>query len=299
MGRIGALIRSKRAQRAREKTAIAGSGPIGVKKGQRSTTAAALVDLYREYFESLSPQQYAKLYDAFTAHGKTEPGFVTAKELGPLLRALGDDPRPAELRDLIRCSRTLVSQYIPPPALHFLPASFPTQPHPLLRTPITLRSLVDADGNALVDFTEFLTLVAVRSQHPQSEDEILEAFRMFDTEGKGTIPVAVFRQAMVQLCGLSNEEVDAMVVEAREVTRQHVARQRDIEIAKQERRALRRRKPDGPTVGESPVADAVGGALAAAPAPPPPPASATVSPADREAAEVIYYEPLVRILFSF
>lgn len=52
-----------------------------------------------------------------------------------------------------------------------------------------LISLVDADGNALVDFTEFLTLVAVRSQHTQSEADLLEAFRLFDTDGNGTMQV--------------------------------------------------------------------------------------------------------------
>ena len=52
-----------------------------------------------------------------------------------------------------------------------------------------LISLVDADGNALVDFTEFLTLVAVRSQHAQSEEDLIEAFRLFDTEGAGTVQV--------------------------------------------------------------------------------------------------------------
>lgn len=92
-----------------------------------------------------------QLYAAFLAHGKAEPGFITAKELGPLLKALGDEPRPRELQDLI--------------------------------------SLVDADGNALLDFTEFLTLVAVRSQHPQAEEEILQSFRLFDAEGVGTLPV--------------------------------------------------------------------------------------------------------------
>lgn len=293
MGRVGALIRAQRARHTQTNTSK--PIPTGIKRGQRSTTAAALIDLYREYFESLSPQQYANLNDSFSAHGKTEAGFVTAKELGPLLRALGDDPKPQELRDLI--------------------------------------SLVDADGNGLVDFTEFLTLVAVRSQHSQSEPEILAAFRMFDTDGSGTIPVKLFRSAMVQLCGLSDEEVDAMVVEAREVTRQHVARQRDVDNAKVARRELRRqRKLDSAAAGRpgisdvshaSPLVDSAdvlkGGVASVIPSSSPelgtPPLrgrdalveslrtgvsfmAESATPGDSDP-EVIYYEPLVRILFSF
>ena len=147
-GRVGGLVAAT--HRAREAKAAAAAAQ-SKRKGQRSSTAAALIELHREFFESLSPKQYEKLYAAFIANGKAEPGFITAKELGPLLKSLGDDPRSRELQDLI--------------------------------------SLVDADGNALVDFTEFLTLVAVRSQHSQTEEDLLQAFRLFDTEGRGTIPV--------------------------------------------------------------------------------------------------------------
>lgn len=295
MGRVGAIVRAQRAQRLQ---AAAATAFPAVKKGQRSTTAAALIDLYRAYFESLSAQQYRMLYEVFCAFGKTEPGFVTAKELGPLLRALGDDPRPAELRDLI--------------------------------------SLVDADGNGIVDYTEFLTLVAVRSQHAQSEEELLASFRMFDSAGTGTIPVSVFRQAMKQLCGLSPDEVESMITESREVTRQHVARLRDIESAKLERRAQRRQRKldleratvtskglasDAAAIGPAPelatasdhpddslripvpgvagpvvpgVGMQAGAGLEKAPA-------VAMSADDSLAAaiDVIYYEPLVRILFSF
>lgn len=115
-GRIGALASA--ARRARDAKAAAAAGATK-KKAQRSSTAAALIELHREFFESLSPSQYerleaalrflllsrtftapcpAQLYAAFLAHGKSEQGFVTAKELGPLLKSLGDEPRPRELQ---------------------------------------------------------------------------------------------------------------------------------------------------------------------------------------------------------
>ncbi len=39
---------------------------------------------------------------------------------------------------------------------------------------------VDADGNGTIDFPEFLTLMARKMKDTDSEEEILEAFKVFD-----------------------------------------------------------------------------------------------------------------------
>ena len=54
-------------------------------------------------------------------------------------------------------------------------------------------------GNALIDFEEFLTLIAVRSQHQHSAAEIVEAFQLFDVEGTGYVDIPRFRAAMKEL----------------------------------------------------------------------------------------------------
>ena len=54
-------------------------------------------------------------------------------------------------------------------------------------------------GNNLIDFEEFLTLIAVRSQHRHGAEDILEAFQMFDDDNSGFIPVEKFRAAMKEL----------------------------------------------------------------------------------------------------
>ena len=46
---------------------------------------------------------------------------------------------------------------------------------------------VDADGNGNIDFPEFLTMMARKMKDTDSEEEILEAFKVFDKDGNGFI----------------------------------------------------------------------------------------------------------------
>jgi len=62
--------------------------------------------------------------------------------------------------------------------------------------------------------------VSLRSQHKHSEEEVLDAFRLFDPEGTGTVPVSVFRDAMQHLAGLGDAELDSMIEEAVAISRQ-------------------------------------------------------------------------------
>lgn len=70
-------------------------------RGQRGLNAVALVARHREFLDGLDAASLAKLHTAFLAHGRTRPGFIVAKELAPLLRSLGDAPRPSEIQEMI------------------------------------------------------------------------------------------------------------------------------------------------------------------------------------------------------
>ena len=74
---------------------------------------------------------------------------------------------------------------------------------------------VDADGNGVVDFPEFLTLMARKMKDTDSEKELVEAFRVFDREGTGFITASELAHVMTNLGEkLTNEEVDEMIREA-------------------------------------------------------------------------------------
>eukprot|EP00976_Prorocentrum_cordatum_P032308 656961-Prorocentrum_minimum.AAC.2 len=102
-----------------------------------------------------------------------DPGTITTKELGTVMRSLGQNPTEAELQDMI--------------------------------------NEVDADGNGTIDFPEFLSLMAKKMkpalfrgfgslrlltmhlrppQDTDSEEELKEAFKVFDKDGNGFISAA-------------------------------------------------------------------------------------------------------------
>ena len=127
--------------------------------------------------EQLSEEQIAEFKEAFSLFDKDGDGTITTKELGTVMRSLGQNPTEAELQDMI--------------------------------------NEVDADGNGTIDFPEFLTMMARKMKETDSEEEIREAFRVFDKDGNGFISAAELRHVMTNLGEkLTDEEVDEMIREA-------------------------------------------------------------------------------------
>lgn len=74
----------------------------------------------------------------------------------------------------------------------------------------------DADENGTIDFTEFLTMMEKKLKQAETEDdEIREAFRVFDKNGDGFISAAELRHVMTNLGEkLTDDQVDEMIREA-------------------------------------------------------------------------------------
>ncbi|OWF53411.1 Calmodulin-B [Mizuhopecten yessoensis] len=129
--------------------------------------------------EDLTADQVAECKEAFSMFDKDGDGTITTKELSTVMRSLGQSPTEAELRKMLH--------------------------------------EVDADGSGTIDFAEFLTMMAKRmSNSPESpEEQMLEAFRLFDRDGNGSISPEELRQVMVNLGEkLTDEELDGMIKEA-------------------------------------------------------------------------------------
>ncbi|XP_060087734.1 calmodulin-A-like [Heteronotia binoei] len=144
----------------------------------------------------LTEEQIAEFKEAFSLFDKDGDGTVTTKELGTVMRSLGQNSTEAELQDMI--------------------------------------NEVDADGNGTIDFPEFLTMMARKMKDTDSEEEICEAFWVFDKrlcsppwclcrlemaaggkDGNGYISTAELRHVMTNLGEkLTDEEVDDMIREA-------------------------------------------------------------------------------------
>ncbi|KAF7031242.1 hypothetical protein CFC21_042601 [Triticum aestivum] len=126
--------------------------------------------------DQLSEEQIGEFKEAFSLFDKDGDGSITTKELGTVMRSLGQNPTEAELQDMI--------------------------------------NEVDADGNGTIDFPEFLNLMARKMKDTDSEEELKEAFRVFDKDQNGFISAAELRQVMTNLGEKLSEEVEEMVREA-------------------------------------------------------------------------------------
>lgn len=74
---------------------------------------------------------------------------------------------------------------------------------------------VDVDGNGTIDFPEFLSLMARKMKDTDTEEELVDAFKVFDRDGNGLISSAELRHVMTNLGEkLTDEEVDEMIKEA-------------------------------------------------------------------------------------
>jgi calmodulin len=124
------------------------------------------------------PENRLKEYrDAFEMFDKDKDGTITAKELANVMRSLNQEPTEQELNDMI--------------------------------------NEVDIDGNGRIDFEEFVALMNRRSKETDTEEEVINAFRVFDKDANGLISSTELRHIMTTLGDkLTEEEVDEMIREA-------------------------------------------------------------------------------------
>jgi calmodulin len=127
--------------------------------------------------KKLDETQISEFKEAFSLFDKDGDGTISTKELGTVMRALGQNPTEAELGDMI--------------------------------------AEVDKDNNGTIEFNEFLALMEKKIGDNDTEEEIKEAFRVFDKDGTGTISVAELRHVMTTLGEkLKDDEVEEMLREA-------------------------------------------------------------------------------------
>lgn len=70
-------------------------------------------------------------------------------------------------------------------------------------------------GNGEIDFEEFLQMMSKKITTNDTEEEIRDAFRIFDKDGNGLISAHELRQIMMNLGEkLTDEELDEMMREA-------------------------------------------------------------------------------------
>ena len=127
--------------------------------------------------DKLTEEQINAYKEAFSLFDKDRDGKISAKELGTVMRSLGQTPSESEVADMI--------------------------------------NEIDMDNDGSVDFPEFLTMMARKMKDTDTEEEVREAFRVFDRNGNGYISSAELRHVLISIGDkLTEDEADEMIREA-------------------------------------------------------------------------------------
>ena len=131
----------------------------------------------KEEKQELTQEQIAEFREAFNIFDKDGDGHITVKELGSVMRSLGQYPSQRELEEMV--------------------------------------AEVDTDGNKTVEFTEFLDMMAKQLVEKAIEDEVKEAFAAFDKDKDGKITAQELIHIMKNIGEpLPQSDIDEMIAEA-------------------------------------------------------------------------------------
>jgi len=127
--------------------------------------------------EQLTEEEILDFKDAFDLFDKEKKGTIAIKEIDAIMRDLGLSMTEAELLDLV--------------------------------------TEVDNDGDGIIDFIEFLNLMASIMKEGDTEEEMIEMFRVFDKDGTGMITTQELRHVLTNLNDkISLEDAREMIKEA-------------------------------------------------------------------------------------
>ncbi|XP_074662859.1 uncharacterized protein LOC141911725 isoform X2 [Tubulanus polymorphus] len=128
--------------------------------------------------DQFSEEEIAEFKEAFAIFDKDSSGFITTKELGTVMRTLGQNPTEGQLASMIRD--------------------------------------IDVDGNGTLDFQEFLGFMARKmNDGTETIDDIIESFRAFDKEGNGFVSAEALENFLMNMGEkLDEDEMGCMLKEA-------------------------------------------------------------------------------------
>ena len=124
--------------------------------------------------DNLTDEQIIEFREAFQAFDKDGNGSITTKELGTVMRSLGQNLSEIEIKEVI--------------------------------------DEVDEDKNGTIDFQEFLSLMARKMKIIDKEDELLDALKILDLEGTGKISKYQLRYIILSTeSGLNGNEIEEIL----------------------------------------------------------------------------------------
>merc|ERR1712212_1407255 len=96
-------------------------------------------------FQGFTPEQIKLFRDAFAIFDTSRTGCITSQDLTAVMRNLGQNPSEKEIADMV--------------------------------------NEIDADGNATIEFDEFLGMMEEKMRSVIPDETLKEAFQVFDRDG--------------------------------------------------------------------------------------------------------------------
>ncbi|KAK3603080.1 hypothetical protein CHS0354_015776 [Potamilus streckersoni] len=127
--------------------------------------------------EQLKEEQIAEFRDAFALFDKEKNGYITHREMGTVMRMLGQNPTETELQEWVH--------------------------------------EFDNEGKGTINFSQFLLMMVKKMKDEDSQDSnVLQYFKVFDRDNNGFISTAELRHILTNMGEkLTDEEVDEMIRE--------------------------------------------------------------------------------------
>ena len=126
--------------------------------------------------ENLTEETINQFRNFFNLFDKDSSGTISTKELGTIMRNLGQNPSEEEVKQLIR--------------------------------------EVDLNGDGTIDFKEFLCLMIKKMDDSDNDEELQEAFKHFDMDKDGYITSHELRNGMINIGEeYTPEEAEEMIKE--------------------------------------------------------------------------------------
>ena len=124
--------------------------------------------------DDLTDQQIIEFREAFQAFDKDGNGSISTKELGTVMRSLGQNLSEAEIKQIIE--------------------------------------IVDEDKSGTIDFKEFLNLMARNMKIVNKEEELLDALNTLDQDGSGKISKYKLRNIILKTDKkMTGEEIEEII----------------------------------------------------------------------------------------
>ena len=125
----------------------------------------------------ISGTKKAEYKKAFDIYDKDKDEKINLTELGNIMKSIGQNPSESELQDMI--------------------------------------NEIDIDGEGVITFDGFISLMEKKLRDADTEEELIESFKVFDKDGNGLISSENLRDVVVSLgMKFSQEEIDEMIREA-------------------------------------------------------------------------------------